>query len=87
MLILIVNYYVHPVIHFHSLYMNGRMKIIQLPLVIVDSSVILKMSTIARESTITREIHAKIDNRSTEHIHYNERFHYYEIHSTRGDCS
>ena len=49
---------------------------VQSPLVIVDSSVILKMSTITRESTISREIQAKIDNRSTEYIHYNERFHY-----------
>ena len=39
---------------------------IQLPFVIVDSFVSLKMSTIARESTITREIHAKVDNGSTE---------------------
>ena len=39
-----------------------------------------QMSTIKRESTISREIQAKTDNRSTEHIHYNKRFHYYEIH-------
>ena len=50
------------------------------PLVIVDSSVSLKMSTITRESTISREMQAKIDSWSTEQIHYNERFHYYEIH-------
>ena len=53
---------------------------LQSPLVIVDSSVILKMSTITRESTILIEIQAKIDNQSTEYIHYNKRFHYYEIH-------
>ena len=50
------------------------------PLVIMDSSVIIKMSTITREFTISREIKAKIDNQTTEHIHYNERFHYYEMH-------
>ena len=49
---------------------------VQSPLVIVDLFVILKMSTITRESTISREIKARIDNWSTEHIHYNERFHY-----------
>ena len=48
---------------------------IQLPFVIVDSFVSLRMSTIARESTITREIHAKVDNGSN-----NKRFHYYEVH-------
>ena len=52
----------------------------QSPLVIVDSFVGLKLSTITKKSTITREIHAKIDNRSSEHIQYNERFHYYDIH-------
>ena len=36
----------------------------------MDSSVSLKISIITRESTITREIRAKIDNSSTEHIHY-----------------
>ena len=50
------------------------------PLVIVDSSVNHKMSTIVRESTITRDMHAKIDNWSTEHIHSNKRFHFKEIH-------
>ena len=53
---------------------------VQLPLVIVDSSVSLKKSTIKRESTVMNEIHSKIDNLSAEHIHYNERFHYYKIH-------
>ena len=53
------------------------------PLVIVDSSVILKMSNITRESTISREIKASTDNQSTEHIHYNKTR--YTI--TRDDCS
>ena len=54
--------------------------VIQSPLVIVDSSVSIRMSIITREYTISREIHAKIGNQSSEHIHYNKRFHYYEIH-------
>ena len=52
---------------------------IQSHLIIVDSSVSGKFSTIKRESTIMREMHAKIDNPSAEHNHYNERFHYYKI--------
>ena len=39
---------------------------VQSPLVIVDSSVSLKMSTIMRETAISREIHAKIDSWSIE---------------------
>ena len=54
--------------------------ILQLPLVIVDSSLSGKMSTITSNSTITGEIDAKIDNRSAQSVHYNEKFHYYEIH-------
>ena len=58
---------------------NWRTEVIQLPLVIVDSSVILKMSTITIESTIPREIKAKTSNLSTEHISYNEKLHYFEM--------
>ena len=53
---------------------------VQLPLVIVDSSVGGKMSTIMSNSTITGEIHTKIDNRSAKSVHYNEKFHYYGVH-------
>ena len=53
---------------------------IQSPLVIVDSSVCQDLSTITSNSTITGEIHAKIDNRSAQSVHYNGKFHYYEIH-------
>ena len=53
---------------------------IQSPLVIVDSSVSGKMSTITSNSTITGEIHAKIDNWSAQSVHYNGKFHFYEIH-------
>ena len=53
---------------------------VQLPFVIVDTFVSLKMSTIKREFTITKGIHARIDNHSAEHIHNNDRFHYYKIH-------
>ena len=68
---------------YHESCWNCQWKMqLQSPLVIVDSSVILKMSSIIRESTILREIQAKIDNQSTKHIHYNKRFHYYEIHIT-----
>ena len=73
-------------LNFRALYWGNRSSFIsrgckvQSPLVIVDLSVILKMSTITRESTILREIPAKMDNQSTKSIHYNERFHYYEIH-------
>ena len=58
------------------LFIINVQNLIQLPLVIVDSSVSGKLSTIMRESTITREIHAKIDILSAQSIHYNERIHY-----------
>ena len=54
--------------------------LIQSPLVIVDSSVCQDLSTIASNSTITGKIHAKIDNWSAQSVHYNKKFHYYEIH-------
>ena len=43
----------------------------------MDVDATFKMSIILRESTLMREIHAKIDNQLTEHIHYYERFLYY----------
>ena len=49
--------------------------ILQSPLVIVDSSVCRDSSS---NSTITEIIHAKIDNRSAQSVHYNGKFHYYE---------
>ena len=51
---------------------------VQLPLIIVDTFISLKMSTIKRESTITREMHAKIEIWSAQSIPYNKRIHYYE---------
>jgi len=60
--------------------MDYLILIVQLTLVIVDSSVGGKMSTITSNSTITGEIHTKIDNRSAKSVHYNEKFHYYGVH-------
>ena len=54
--------------------------VIQLTLVMVDSFVGGKMSIITSNSTISGEIHAKIDNRSSKSVHYNEKFHYYGVH-------
>ena len=66
--------------HFPTKMEGARFYVLQLPLVIVDSSVSGKMSTITSNSTITGEIHAKIDNWSAQSVHYNERFHYYGVH-------